>query len=1043
QLGLAGPVTVALRSAQGEPYASAVFAEVADELSYHTARLSPAADDEHAVFSVSFTGPGTVWLDQASLMPTTAVHGFRADVVAAIRALRPSVIRFPGGNFAQCYHWTDGIGPRDARPTAINHAWGNAVEGNEMGTDEFIALCREVGAEPMMCVNIGDTGSARTVANNSTERAFRDALAWLEYCNGDASTEWGSRRAANGHAKPYDVRYWEIGNELWGDWEIGYVDAWMYARRFAEFAKALRAADPRIAIFACGHDMEWNRTLFEVAPEEIDWLVLHHYFRSGSFADCVAEPGNRARFIDETRDMAEQMRPGKPLRISFNEWNTSFGPEMNHSLMAAMWGASFLNEMIRRGDTVQMLNVSDLVNGWNGGIIQAHSAGLFVTPLYEIIRMHAHNMGSSLVKTSVACPPFDSPAQGRGHDVLDVVATRSEAGDRLYLSVVNKSLDPVEAEVMLDGCNVTGGGEAWTLTAPDVAVYNTADEPHDIRARSASFAVGSARFSYTFPGPSLTILAIPVSACGEAARCEIRGDTSVFNALVWAEDGSERVDGTADASGEYTLNVGPGLWRVSATARGLGIATSAPVEVPREHPGRADLELPFPFAACEAVGTNFDGADLADVLTPTYLAGDRGGTYALQDGTVMLKGGRDTRFGLLSAPIPWSTERATAVEAKIESYVATNALMTLYGGSGAGDFSHFCEVGIERGRAQAWAIGSSATGDNIKPPAVVRMVAGPPRGDGCRWVDFYVNDVLIHHIPAYPHLGEGSLRVFIYGWSESETVWDWVRAWSEEPTGIQGTVRSAAGERLPGVLVNALGAASANTDADGAYRLDAMPLGQRRVAAGGGGFGIVEREVTLAPGRPITLDFEVSPRPTEGALFDEFIELDGARWTVRRFGHSRAEARADDGGLLLESERGSAVVVESGPIVGTASGEVVIRARVAHFAGEATTLHVRSSSGGGGVDWSLRDGSLQARDGERVWWPAEARIAVPCDLTVVISAPGADGRRSARFHYNGGVRHTFEAIESLPPGEELCVMLGGGNCTARWDWVAVAVRDVK
>ncbi|UCH35898.1 MAG: hypothetical protein JSV65_05970, partial [Armatimonadota bacterium] len=111
QLGLAGPVTVALHSAQGQPYASAELVGVGGELSYHTARLSPGADDDDAVFSVSFAGPGTVWLDQASLMPTTAVHGFRADVVAAIRALRPSVIRFPGGNFAQCYHWTDGIGP--------------------------------------------------------------------------------------------------------------------------------------------------------------------------------------------------------------------------------------------------------------------------------------------------------------------------------------------------------------------------------------------------------------------------------------------------------------------------------------------------------------------------------------------------------------------------------------------------------------------------------------------------------------------------------------------------------------------------------------------------------------------------------------------------------------------------------------------------------------------------------------------------------------------------------------------------------------------
>jgi len=405
------------------------------------------------------------------------------------------------------------------------------------------------------------------------------------------------------------------------------------------------------------------------------------------------------------------------------------------------------------------------------------------------------------------------------------------------------------------------------------------------------------------------------------------------------------------------------------------------------------------------------------------------------------QGGEDTRYGLLSDPIPWSAEQGTVIEAKVERWRGTNALLTLTGGSGPGDFSHFCEVGIEHGRAQVWATDASVTGGEVHAPAVLRMVAGPPRADGRRFVDFYVNGTLLQRIPAYADLGAGPLRAFIYGWGESETAWDWVRAYPAKAAALEGTARDADGVPVEGVWVDALGIAGACTDGRGRYRLAGLPAGPARVVAGRAEWRLVERETTLAAGQVATADFQVERAPSQGLLFDDFPTLDEARWIVRRIGTGRCDARIEDGALALRSEEGNPIALWSAPVAGSGDAEVAVEARISQFVGEAVTLHVGSGRRRHGtVDWSLRDGSLQARSDARLWWPAEARISMPCDLRIVISAPDGQGRRSVGLWYNGLLRHTFEGIESLTPGEDLAVGLGAGNCSAKWEWVVVGVK---
>jgi alpha-N-arabinofuranosidase len=506
----AGAVTARLRDAAGDVIATARISEVTGEWRRFAAVLAPSSSDDNASLEIALGGPGTLSIDRVSLMPGSAVRGYRADVISAVRALKPSVIRFPGGNFAQCYHWEDGVGPRDLRPTTINYAWSRWLEPNDVGIDEFVDLCREVGAEPLICVNIGDTGSRNRIPNNDSTRALRDAVHWLEYCNGAADTPYGRIRARNGHPEPYNIRLWEIGNEIYGDWEIGHVDAEAYARKFLRFATALRRQDPRVQILACGADEAWNRTLLQTAGAEIDWLVLHLYYRSDSFADLTAQPRNYGRVLDDARRLTAGLVPGRDIKISLNEWNCPLGKPGAHSLKAGLFAASLLHEVMRR-DFVPMSNCSDLVNGWEGGLIQADHARLFVTPTYRAIELLSNNHGPTRLAAEVDCPTFDTPSQGAGHPLLDVIATRDAGATRLYVSVINKSPDQAaRAELSFAGAGIVPGpADARVLTAPTIDTYNDRDHRDAVAIRDEQLQVGPV-FAHVFPPASVTVITIPL-----------------------------------------------------------------------------------------------------------------------------------------------------------------------------------------------------------------------------------------------------------------------------------------------------------------------------------------------------------------------------------------------------------------------------------------------------------------------------------------------------------------------------------------------------
>jgi alpha-N-arabinofuranosidase len=371
----------------GSVYAEAEIRDVAGDWKRYPFTLRPDQDDSHARLAVLFEGRGRVWVDQVSLMPGDAKGGVRSDVEALVAALRPSFLRWPGGNVAQDYHWAWGVGPRDQRPIWANLSWKNEPEPGDIGTDEFVALCRRVGAEPSITVNVEGRGATA-----------EEAAAWVEYCNGPASSKYGSLRARNGHPEPYGVKYWELGNEIWGDWVRGHSDAATYARNYVRYHEAMRAVDPAIEFIAVGdNDMAWNRTVLEGAGERIHQLAIHHYYghkaMAGDPRNLMARPLHYERFYGEVRKLVDELAPGRDIRLNINEWGLDLPEARQHSIEAALYGARLMNVFERTSPFVALSAESDLVNGWPGGIIQASRHSVFVTPLYHLNVLYNQHLG--------------------------------------------------------------------------------------------------------------------------------------------------------------------------------------------------------------------------------------------------------------------------------------------------------------------------------------------------------------------------------------------------------------------------------------------------------------------------------------------------------------------------------------------------------------------------------------------------------------------------------------------------------------------------
>ena len=489
------------------------IAAVSDEWRSYRHSFTAAGSDPKGELLLTIS-EGSLWVGCASLMPSDHIRGFRADFIAALREWSPTQLRWPGGNFVSAYHWELGLGDRDKRPSYLDPAWW-LWESNDMGTDEFIDLCRLVDAEPVLTANMGD-GSPE------------EARAWVEYCNGDSSSEYGAIRAANGYAQPHNVKVWFVGNEQFGNWQVGHVDADTYATRYLAFARAMRAADPELSLIGVGAPVDlyahWNERVLGSAAGEMDQYSLHYYsLRTEKRVDTPAPetiylPKMAAWFevqgmLDDTLAIVDQ-HSEKALPIAFDEWNTYVGAKApdfieDYNLADALYCGSIMNLCLQRADRIQYSAIYHLSNvmgcyliaplyrweavalGRGGGWVPIDSGdqpaqpAVIKMPATLVLELMTRHRGTQALQTTVDCGKFHSPPAGnmRGFDDVPLLnaATTYDADRRLaFVSLVNCSLDEpmalsiagLDLEDEVDVYSVSGDSPLATNTfaAPDTVV---------------------------------------------------------------------------------------------------------------------------------------------------------------------------------------------------------------------------------------------------------------------------------------------------------------------------------------------------------------------------------------------------------------------------------------------------------------------------------------------------------------------------------------------------------------------------------------------
>jgi len=482
-------------------------------------------DDDDAALTIGARGHGELQVRDVSLMAAAdrATGGFRADVLELVRGLCPPVVRWPGGCFADNYPWAQGIGPCGQRPPVFDAAW-NAWEPNDFGTLEFVRWCRLVGAEPYICVNTGSGDAA-------------EAAAWVEYCNGPADSPGGRLRAADGHPEPLGVRYWGVGNETYGSWEIGHVPADEYGWLFLDFAAAMRAVDPAIELIAVGADPidrpDWNRTVLQIAGAQMDYLAVHRYCphtrddsrAAEQYAAIVAAPVDVERRLRKTAEtIREVLGEDAPVRIAFDEWNVWLDAnrdtllEERYELRDALFAAGVFHALQRTCTDVTMANLAQLINVLPA--ITTSRTGAWGTPLYHACALYAGACQEIAVACACASPSFDAPAFGNipalaGIAFVDAAATASPDGRRLALALINRHrTEPAAVTLELAGAGPVTGGEVTVLGGAGEHAAGSETAPAAVSLHREPFRWQGGLREQVLPAHSVVMMSLELGSAG-------------------------------------------------------------------------------------------------------------------------------------------------------------------------------------------------------------------------------------------------------------------------------------------------------------------------------------------------------------------------------------------------------------------------------------------------------------------------------------------------------------------------------------------------
>ena len=456
--------------------------------------------------------------------PTADDHGFRGDVLALVRELGVSTVRYPGGNFVSGYRWEDGVGPLAQRPRRLDLAW-HSLETNEVGLDEFARWCRLAGCEPMLAVNLGTRGVA-------------EALDLLEYANHPGGTALSDLRVANGSLEPHDIRMWCLGNEMDGPWQVGHISAAEYGALAARTAAAMKMLDPKLELVACGSSGsgmptfgEWERVVLEAAYDHVDYISCHAYYQEhdGDLDSFLASSLDMEHFIQTVVATADhvqhKLRKDRSISISFDEWNVWYMSRFEesgkitdgwpiaprlledvYSVADAVVVGSLLITLLKNSDRVRSASLAQLVNVI-GPIMTEPGGQAWRQTTFFPFATTARLAAGVVLKPRVETGTYPTSRHGNA-PLVDAVATHDAESGSAAVFLVNRSREATTVRIDVSDLAVGDVREAVTLAEDDPHATNTREQPDRVGLRPITAVLVDGVVSVELPPVSWTALSL-------------------------------------------------------------------------------------------------------------------------------------------------------------------------------------------------------------------------------------------------------------------------------------------------------------------------------------------------------------------------------------------------------------------------------------------------------------------------------------------------------------------------------------------------------
>ena len=456
--------------------------------------------------------------------PTADEHGFRGDVLALARELGVTTMRWPGGNFVSGYDWRDGVGPREQRPKRLDLAWFS-TETNHFGTNEFISWCRKAGVEPMLAINLGTAGPEQ-------------ARQLVEYCNHPGGTEYSDLRIAHGYREPHDIRFWCLGNEMDGPWQICHKNAQEYGRAALEAAKVMRWTSPDLTLAACGSSYRemptygaWEYEVLEHCFDKVDFISLHQYFhnRDNDIAKFFTHVDKLDSFITEVAAIADAVaakrRSPKRIMLSMDEWNVWYKARTPEDLAKPGWPQApklleevynFEDALVVGGALITLMNHADRVKSAClaqlvnviGAIMTETGGKAWRQTIFHPFAQASRLARGNVLRLVTECDTFAAGEYPRAPLLLASAVHDPQSGG-LSVFALNRAPEPMALSVELRGMKEVAVIESLELRHDDLKAVNTAQQPDAVApVAHPAFTCGDGRLAATLKPLSWNVFAL-------------------------------------------------------------------------------------------------------------------------------------------------------------------------------------------------------------------------------------------------------------------------------------------------------------------------------------------------------------------------------------------------------------------------------------------------------------------------------------------------------------------------------------------------------